>query len=88
MATEDFGPSFYLLCVVAFLSMLSVMIPNPVLSIFTMGILADRIERKPVLLFGIAATSVLVAVMSVFTSLTIISVIIAVIGFIKGPNGS
>ncbi len=81
MATEDFGPGFYLLYVVTFLSMLNVMITNPALSTFTMGTLADRIERKPVLLFGIAATSVLVAVMSVFTSLTIISVIIAVIGF-------
>jgi len=34
MASDDFGTSFYLLCIVAFLSMLCVMITNPVLSIF------------------------------------------------------
>ena len=55
-----------------------------VIAMFTMGSLADRIGRKPVLLFGIASTSVLVVAMSVVTSLTMISAIIAVIGFTSG----
>ena len=55
-----------------------------VIAMFTMGSLADKIGRKPVLIFGIAATSILVVVMSVFTSLTMISVTIAVIGFTSG----
>ena len=55
-----------------------------VIAMFTMGSLADRIGRKPVLLFGIAATSVLVVVMSFFTSITMLSVVIATIGFTSG----
>ena len=49
-----------------------------------MGTLADRIGRKPVLIFGILGTSIMVAVMSVVTSPTMISVIIAIIGFTSG----
>ena len=38
MSSRELGPSFYLLCAVAFLSMLSVMITNPILSIFAKDI--------------------------------------------------
>lgn len=55
-----------------------------VIAMFTMGSLADRIGRKPVLLFGIASTSVLVVLMSLFTSIITLSAIIAVIGFTSG----
>ncbi|MCK5671145.1 MFS transporter, partial [Candidatus Bathyarchaeota archaeon] len=55
-----------------------------VIAMFTMGSLADRIGRKPVLLFGIASTSVLVIVMSFFTSMITLSAIIAAIGFTSG----
>ncbi len=55
-----------------------------VIAMFTMGTLADRVGRKPVMIFGIAGTSIMVLIMSVFTSLTMISVIIAIIGFTSG----
>ena len=55
-----------------------------VIAMFTMGALADKIGRKPVLIFGILGTSIMVAIMSVFTSLISISVIIAIIGFTSG----
>ena len=34
MSLKEYGVSYYLLCIVAFLSMFSIMITNPILSIF------------------------------------------------------
>jgi DHA1 family multidrug resistance protein-like MFS transporter len=55
-----------------------------VIAMFTMGARADRVGRKPVLIFGILGTSIMVLVMSVFTSLIAITVIVAIIGFTSG----
>ncbi|MCW4011994.1 MAG: MFS transporter, partial [Candidatus Bathyarchaeota archaeon] len=55
-----------------------------VIAMFTMGTFADRIGRKPVLLFGLIGTSILIIVMSGFTTLLTISAIIAIIGFTSG----
>jgi DHA1 family multidrug resistance protein-like MFS transporter len=55
-----------------------------VIAMFTMGALADRVGRKPVLIFGILGTSIMILVMSVFTSLIAITVIVAIIGFTSG----
>jgi len=55
-----------------------------VIAMFTMGTFADKIGRKPVLLFGLVGTSALIILMSGFTTLVSISVIIAVIGFTSG----
>jgi MFS family permease len=55
-----------------------------VIAMFTMGTFADKIGRKPVLLFGLIGTSILVIVMSGFTTLLTISSVIAVIGFTSG----
>jgi MFS family permease len=55
-----------------------------VIAMFTMGSLADRVGRKPVLMFGILGTSIMVALMSFFNTLTSISIIIAIIGFTSG----
>ncbi|MCB2171259.1 MFS transporter [archaeon] len=55
-----------------------------VIAMFTMGSFADRVGRKPVLLFGLIGTSTLIIVMSGFTTLLTISAIIAIIGFTSG----
>jgi MFS family permease len=55
-----------------------------VIAMFTMGHFADKIGRKPVLLFGLIGTSLLVILMSGFTTLLSISGVIAVIGFTSG----
>ena len=55
-----------------------------VIAMFTMGSFADRIGRKPVLLFGLIGTSTLIIVMSGFTTLLTISAVIAIIGFTSG----
>ena len=55
-----------------------------VIAMFTMGSISDKMGRKPVMLFGLAATSILVIVMSFFTSFVSIAAIIAVIGFTSG----
>jgi MFS family permease len=78
-ATETLGISLPL-----FGYMMGIRSVGFVIAMFTMGSLADRIGRKPVLLFGIAATSVLVVVMSFFTSIITLSVVIASIGFTSG----
>jgi len=55
-----------------------------VIAMFTMGALADKVGRKPVLLFGIIGTSTLVFLMSGLKTFTPISSIIAIIGFTSG----
>ena len=55
-----------------------------VIAMFTMGSISDRMGRKPVLLFGLVATSVLVVIMSFFTSFFTIAAIISIIGFTSG----
>ena len=55
-----------------------------VIAMFTMGAISDRLGRKPVMLFGLSATSILVIVMSFFTSFISIAAIIALIGFTSG----
>ena len=55
-----------------------------VIAMFTLGSFADKVGRKPVLLFGLIGTSTLVILMSGFTSLITISAIIAIIGFTSG----
>ncbi|MBN2336182.1 MFS transporter [Candidatus Bathyarchaeota archaeon] len=55
-----------------------------VIAMFTMGSISDRLGRKPVLLFGLASTAVLVLVMSLFNTFLLISAVIVVIGFTSG----
>ena len=55
-----------------------------VVAMFTMGIISDKVGRKPVLVFGLIGTSILVVVMSFFTSFAAIAGIIAFIGFTSG----
>jgi len=55
-----------------------------VIAMFTMGSISDRLGRKPVLLFGLVATSILVVVMSYFTSFKSIAAVISLIGFTSG----
>jgi len=49
-----------------------------------MGAISDKFGRKPVLLFGLTATSILVLVMSFFTDFISLAIIISVIGFTSG----
>ena len=55
-----------------------------VIAMFTMGSISDRMGRKPVLLFGLVATSILVVIMSIFTTFWTIAAIISIIGFTSG----
>lgn len=55
-----------------------------VVAMFTMGIISDKVGRKPVLVFGLIGTSILGVVMSFFTSFAAIAGIIAFIGFTSG----
>ncbi len=55
-----------------------------VIALFTLGSIADKIGRKPVLLFGLIGTSILLFMMVGLTSLSMISVVIAIIGFTSG----
>ncbi len=55
-----------------------------VVAMFTLGSLSDRVGRKPVLLFGIVCTSILVLTMNLATGFTHLAAIIAVIGFTSG----
>lgn len=55
-----------------------------VIAMFTMGSISDRLGRKPVLLFGLVATSVLVVIMSFFTTFLTIAAVISIIGFTSG----
>ncbi len=55
-----------------------------VIAMFTMGSISDKMGRKPVLLFGLVATSILVVFMSYFTTFLTIALIISIIGFTSG----
>lgn len=55
-----------------------------VIAMFTLGHVADKFGRKPVVLFGLIGTSILVIIMAGFTRLITISFIIAIIGFTSG----
>lgn len=55
-----------------------------VVAMFVMGSISDRAGRRPVLMFGLAATAVLVAVMSVFSTFITMAAVICVIGFTSG----
>jgi DHA1 family multidrug resistance protein-like MFS transporter len=55
-----------------------------VVAMFVMGSISDRAGRRPVLKFGLAATAVLVAVMSVFSTFITMATVICVIGFTSG----
>jgi ACDE family multidrug resistance protein len=55
-----------------------------VFAMFTMGAVSDRVGRKPVLLFGVGATAVLIAVVSVVSAFTGLVVIIFLLGITTG----
>jgi MFS family permease len=55
-----------------------------VVAMFTMGNISDSIGRKPVLLFGFTSTAVLIIVMSYFTTFSLMTVVICLIGFTSG----
>ena len=55
-----------------------------VVAMFVMGSISDRAGRRPVLMFGLAATAVLVVVMSVFSTFLTMAAVICVIGFTSG----
>lgn len=55
-----------------------------VIAMFTMGSISDKLGRKPVLLFGLTATSILVIIMSFFTTFATIAAVISIIGFTSG----
>jgi MFS family permease len=49
-----------------------------------MGSISDRIGRRPVLMFGLTATAILVVVMSIFSTFYTIAAVICLIGFTSG----
>ncbi len=55
-----------------------------VLAIFTMGMISDRIGRKPVLMFGIAATAVMVLPLTLVSGLVMTSAIFFLLGITTG----
>ena len=55
-----------------------------VLAIFIMGMVSDRIGRKPVLMFGIAATAVMVLPLSLASGFVMTSVIFVLLGITTG----
>jgi len=55
-----------------------------VLAIFTMGMISDRIGRKPVLLFGIATTAIMMFPLSFVSGLVMTSVIFLLLGITTG----
>jgi ACDE family multidrug resistance protein len=55
-----------------------------VLAIFIMGMVADRIGRKPVLMFGIAATAVMVLPLSLVSGLIATLLIFFLLGTTTG----
>lgn len=55
-----------------------------VVAMFTMGIISDKVGRKPVLVFCLIGTSISVGVMNFFASFATIAGIISFIGFTSG----
>ena len=55
-----------------------------VVAMFIMGSISDRAGRRPVLMFGLAATAILVVVMSLFSTFMTMAAVICVIGFTSG----
>jgi len=55
-----------------------------VVAMFTMGSISDRIGRRPVLMFGLTATAIMVVVMSFFYTFFTLAAVICVIGFTSG----
>jgi len=55
-----------------------------VVAMFTMGSISDRIGRRPVLMFGLTTTAILVVVMSYFSTFYTMAAVICVIGFTSG----
>jgi DHA1 family multidrug resistance protein-like MFS transporter len=55
-----------------------------VVAMFIMGSISDKIGRRPVLIFGLAATAILVTVMSIFYTFLTMAAVICVIGFTSG----
>jgi MFS family permease len=55
-----------------------------VVAMFTMGSISDRVGRRPVLMFGLTATAILVVVMSLFSTFFTMATVICVIGFTSG----
>jgi MFS family permease len=55
-----------------------------VLAMFTMGAISDRVGRKPVMLFGLGATAVLIAALGFVSSFWGIAAVIFVLGITTG----
>jgi DHA1 family multidrug resistance protein-like MFS transporter len=55
-----------------------------VVAMFTMGSISDRVGRRPVLMFGMTATAILVVVMSFFSTFFTLAAVICIIGFTSG----
>ncbi|MBD3205109.1 MFS transporter [Candidatus Bathyarchaeota archaeon] len=55
-----------------------------VVAMFTMGNLADRMGRRPILTFGIISTAILILVLSFVTAYFAMALIICLIGFTSG----
>jgi len=55
-----------------------------VVAMFTMGSISDRVGRKPVLMFGMTATAIMVVVMSLFSTFFALAAVICIIGFTSG----
>ncbi len=55
-----------------------------VLAIFTMGMISDRIGRKPVLMFGIAATAIMVLPLSLVSGVLMTAAIFFLLGITTG----
>jgi MFS family permease len=55
-----------------------------VVAMFTMGSISDMMGRKPVMIFGIASTAVLIMAMSLVTGYYALAALVCVVGFTSG----
>ena len=55
-----------------------------VVAMFTMGTISDRLGRKPVMVFGIASTAVLIMAMGFVTGYLAIAALVCAVGFTSG----